>query len=57
MFRIQMNLTNPNVYASRTSIPRANTMPVYSNTSLNASMIDRIYKAKPGCSSCGKKVY
>jgi hypothetical protein len=23
---------------------------------LNAPMIDRVYKAKPGCSSCGKKV-
>ena len=23
---------------------------------LNASMIDRVHKAKPGCSACGKKV-
>jgi hypothetical protein len=23
---------------------------------LNASMIDRIHKAKPGCGACGKKV-
>ena len=23
---------------------------------LNAPMIDRVYKAKPGCSACGKKV-
>jgi hypothetical protein len=23
---------------------------------LNAAMIDRIHKAKPGCSACGKKV-
>ncbi len=23
---------------------------------LNAPMIDRIHKAKPGCSACGKKV-
>jgi hypothetical protein len=23
---------------------------------LNAPMIGRVYKAKPGCSSCGKKV-
>jgi hypothetical protein len=27
------------------------------NTSLNASMIDRVHNAKPGCSACGKKVY
>jgi len=24
--------------------------------SLNAPMIDRVHKAKPGCSACGKKV-
>ena len=23
---------------------------------LNAPMIERVYKAKPGCSACGKKV-
>ena len=23
---------------------------------LNAPMVDRIHKAKPGCSACGKKV-
>ncbi len=26
------------------------------NMSLNAPMIDRVHKAKPGCSACGKKV-
>ena len=25
------------------------------NTPLNSKMIDRIYKARPGCSACGKK--
>ncbi len=24
--------------------------------SLNTPMIERVYKAKPGCSACGKKV-
>jgi hypothetical protein len=24
--------------------------------SLNAPMIDRVHRAKPGCSACGKKV-
>ena len=24
--------------------------------SLNSPMIDRVHKAKPGCSACGKKV-
>lgn len=57
MFRIRMNLTNPNVYASRSTVSTATAMPSYSNTALNAAMIERIYKTKPGCSSCGKKVY
>ncbi len=26
------------------------------NIALNAPMIDRVYKAKPGCGACGKKV-
>lgn len=26
------------------------------NLPLNASMINRIHTAKPGCSSCGKKI-
>jgi hypothetical protein len=26
------------------------------NGALNAPMIDRVYKARPGCSACGKKV-
>ena len=26
------------------------------STALNSPMIDRVYKAKPGCSACGKKV-
>jgi hypothetical protein len=55
-----MNLANPNVQfrenissytasmAARPQAPR----PV----ALNAPMIDRVHKAKPGCGSCGKKV-
>ncbi len=27
-----------------------------SSLPLNAPMVDRIHKAKPGCSACGKKV-
>ncbi len=26
------------------------------NMALNAPMIDRVHKAKPGCSACGKKI-
>lgn len=29
---------------------------INTNTKLNAPMVDRIHKAKPGCSACGKKV-
>ena len=31
-------------------------MPSVNKISLNAPMIDRVHKAKPGCSACGKKV-
>lgn len=57
MPRFSMNLTNPNVYASRSTVNTTTAMPSYSSTALNAAMIERIYKTKPGCSSCGKKVY
>lgn len=26
------------------------------NMALNAPMIDRVHKSKPGCSACGKKI-
>ena len=29
---------------------------VSKNLPLNSPMIDRVHKAKPGCSACGKKV-
>lgn len=54
---MQMNLTNQNVYRARSSIRATTAIPSYSSTALNAAMIERIYKTKPGCSSCGKKVY
>jgi hypothetical protein len=57
MFRIRMNLSNPNASYSARSTVRTASMPIYTNTALNAAMIERIYKTKPGCSSCGKKVY
>ena len=36
------------------SVPSSSVSP--KNIGLNTPMIDRIYKAKPGCSACGKKV-
>ena len=41
-----------NLGANISAPPRQLPRPV----TLNAPMIDRVYKAKPGCSSCGKKV-
>lgn len=40
--------------ASIGTSPAAITKP--RNVALNSPMIDRIHKAKPGCSACGKKV-
>jgi hypothetical protein len=53
-----MNLANPNVQFRQNMISYSpvsvvqTPMPV----ALNASMIDRVHKTKPGCSACGKKV-
>jgi hypothetical protein len=60
MFRIRMNLENPNnhfiknIYASTSHKPSAISAP--KNISLRAPMIDRVHRAKSGCSACGKKV-
>ena len=66
MHRFKMDLTNPNNTPSRNYNPiniisQANigsiAKPVVKMpTALNAPMIDRVYKARPGCSACGKKV-
>lgn len=53
-----MNLANPNVqlrYQLAAAVkPAAVAAPRIS--ALNAPMIDRVHKAKSGCSACGKKV-
>lgn len=56
-----MNLENPNNHyfrknmsASTSHKPLATSAP--KNIALNAPMIDRVHRAKPGCSACGKKV-
>ena len=60
MFKMSMILQNPNANIYAQQQPRPNTMS-YTNTNtniaLNSGMIGRIHKLKPGCSSCGKKVY
>ncbi len=52
-FRSQYNSTTVAVSKSNISATPA---PTPRNIGLNAPMIDRVYKAKPGCSACGKKV-
>ena len=56
MFRIGMNLQNPNNQTQIRPVPNARAFS-YTNMSLNSGMIGRIHKTKPGCGSCGKKVY
>ena len=54
-----MNLENPNTQLRQNTSAYTASIgqkPVARSTPLNASMIDRVHKAKPGCSACGKKV-
>ena len=62
--RFKLNFNNNGSYSQ--SNYYNNVAPILANTpkivvpnknqALNAPMIGRVYKAKPGCSSCGKKV-
>ena len=59
--RITMNLANPNVQsrqnmAAYTAASMAPKLQPTRVVGLNAPMIDRVHKAKPGCSACGKRV-
>jgi len=57
MFRIRMNLTNPNVQQAAAMAAAAKpTLTQFRAGALNSSMIGRVHNVKPGCSSCGKKV-
>jgi hypothetical protein len=53
-----MNLANPNVQFRQNMSAYANaSMPQAPRpVALNAAMIDRVHKTRPGCSACGKKV-
>ena len=54
-----MNLANPNVQFRQNMAAYAASAPVLQapkSVALNASMVDRVHKAKPGCSACGKKI-
>ena len=60
--RITMNLANPNVQYRQNMAAYASSVAVKPQlqpnrvVGLNAPMIDRVHKTKPGCSACGKKV-
>ncbi len=57
MNRFKMNFGNfNNQQLIRQFLDDKKTIKPSFNTPLNSKMIDRIYKSRPGCSACGKKV-
>jgi hypothetical protein len=50
-----MNLANPNTYPVSMAPVQA-PLPRARPIALNAPMIDRVHRAKPGSGACGKKV-
>jgi hypothetical protein len=54
-----MNLANQNTQMRQTMVAYSASMapaPLVRPVALNAPMIDRVHRAKSGCSACGKKV-
>jgi len=60
MFRIKMNINNQNAMLRQVGpsnpAPKLMTQFAPKHMPLNAPMVDRVHKAKSGCSACGKKV-
>ena len=58
MDRFKMNFGNSNnqIISQLVANKRLAKQALPTSTRLNAPMIDRVYRAKPGCSACGKKV-
>ena len=64
MFRMRMQIDSPNdrlareqaMYRAHFTAQRAVATAPPKPVALNAPMVDRVHKAKPGCSACGKKV-
>ncbi len=54
MDRFKMNFGNSNNQIIGKLISNQKLGPTTS-TRLNAPMIERVYRSKPGCSACGKK--
>jgi hypothetical protein len=50
----QSNNSNNTIHNISRTVSKA--PAVISKNIFNTPMVDRIYKAKPGCSACGKKV-
>ena len=50
-FRVSHNRALASYQAGIASVNKTRTP-----SALNAPMIDRVYRAKPGCGACGKKV-
>jgi len=61
MDRFKMNFGNGNVQIFHTKAIEPSIRKLLASEKkisgrLNSPMIDRVYKARPGCSACGKKV-
>ena len=50
------HFNNNKLLANISSAPVLPVSTAPKSVALNASMIDRVYNAKPGCRACGKKV-
>lgn len=58
-FKISFNnsgLSSPKYYGNLGANISSAPPSVPTQSTLNSPMIDRVYKAKAGCSACGKKV-
>ena len=58
MDRFKMNFNNGNYIPTYVvnNTAKINAPMASKPASLNSPMIERVHKAKPGCSACGKKV-
>lgn len=64
--RFKLNFNNNGSYTQTQYFNQLNSKPplasapripvINKNQGLNAPMVGRVYKARPGCSACGKKV-
>ena len=55
-FKMTFGNSNNHIINSFVASQKLSKQLLPTNTRLNAPMIDRVYRAKPGCSACGKKV-